>query len=205
MARLIDGIRAPHADLLKTELARTEGLLYRRDTFSGTLDDVICDALLAQREAEIVFSPGFRWGASLPAGQPITWDDVYNATAITYPAAYRVHMSGEAIKAVLEDVADNLFNPDPYYQQGGDMVRTGGLGFTIDVDARIGRRISSLHLVESGAAIDAGKEYVVAGWGSINENTEGPPVWEPLAAYLKDRQVISARAPKNVKFLRAAN
>jgi sulfur-oxidizing protein SoxB len=205
MARLIDGIRAPHADLLKTELARTEGLLYRRDTFSGTLDDVICDALLAQREAEIVFSPGFRWGASLPAGQPITWDDVYNATAITYPSAYRVHMSGEAIKAVLEDVADNLFNPDPYYQQGGDMVRTGGLGFTIDVDARIGRRISSLHLVGSGAAIDAGKEYVVAGWGSINENTEGPPVWEPLAAYLKDRQVISARAPKNVKFLRAAN
>jgi sulfur-oxidizing protein SoxB len=205
MAKLIADVRAPHAGMLKTELARTEGLLYRRDTFSGTFDDVICDALLTGREAEIAFSPGFRWGTSLPAGHPVTWEDVYNATAITYPAAYRVTMSGAMIKTVLEDVADNLFNPDPYYQQGGDMVRTGGLGFAIDVDAPAGRRISGLHLSKSGAALEPGKDYVVAGWGSINENTEGPPVWDLLAAYLKDRKVVTARAPENVKFSRAAN
>ena len=125
--------------MLSTELARTEGLLYRRGTFAGTLDDLICDAVLAQRDAEIAFSPGFRWGATLLPGQPITWEDVYNATAITYPAVYRTAMNGAAIKAILEDVADNLFYPDPYLQQGGDMVRVGGMGFTVNVDARAGR------------------------------------------------------------------
>ena len=122
----------------RTELARTEGLLYRRGTFAGTLDDVICDALLAERDAEIALSPGFRWGGTLIPGEAVTWEDVYNATAITYPAAYRMTMTGETIKAILEDVADNLFNPDPYYQQGGDMVRVGGMGYTINVDAAMG-------------------------------------------------------------------
>ncbi|MBN9262074.1 MAG: thiosulfohydrolase SoxB, partial [Hyphomicrobium sp.] len=122
MARLIDEIRAPHETMLSTELARADRLLYRRGNVAGTLDDLICEALLAERDAEICFSPGFRWGTSLIPGQPITWDDVYNATAMTYPNVYRLPFRGEMIKAILEDVADNLFNPDPYYQQGGDMV-----------------------------------------------------------------------------------
>ena len=129
MAQTIARIRAPHAAMLAMELARTETLLYRRGNFNGTLDDVICAALLEERDAEIAFSPGFRWGTSVLPGEAITWDDVYNATAISYPAVYRTPMRGDTIKTILEDVADNLFNPDPYYQQGGDMVRVGGIGY----------------------------------------------------------------------------
>lgn len=205
MARLIDDIRAPHAAMLSTELGRTEGMLYRRGTFAGTLDDLICDAVLAQRDAEIAFSPGFRWGPTLPAGQPITWEDIYNATAITYPAVYRTKMNGAAIKATLEGVADNLFYPDPYLQQGGDMVRVGGLGFTVHVDRTLGERISDVHLLKSGAAIEAGKEYVVAGWASINEDTEGPPIWDVVAAHVKARAVMPAQAGQTIKFVRAGN
>ena len=150
MARLIDEIRAPHETMLSTELARADRLLYRRGNVAGTLDDLICEALLAERDAEICFSPGFRWGTSLIPGQPITWDDVYNATAMTYPNVYRLPFRGEMIKAILEDVADNLFNPDPYYQQGGDMVRVGGMSFTIDVDAPMGQRISDMRLLRTG-------------------------------------------------------
>ena len=134
MAALIAAIRAPHEKMLGEVVGRTETLLYRRGNFNGTLDDVICDALLAERDAEIALSPGFRWGNSLLPGQDITREDIYNATAITYPAAYRMTMTGARLKEVLEDVADNLFNPDPYYQQGGDMVRVGGLAYTIDVE-----------------------------------------------------------------------
>lgn len=205
MARLIDDIRAPHEAMLSTELGRTEGMLYRRGTFAGTLDDLICDALLAQRDAEIAFSPGFRWGPTLLAGQPITWEDIYNATAITYPAVYRTQMNGAAIKATLEGVADNLFYPDPYLQQGGDMVRVGGLGFTVHVDRALGERISDVHLLKSGAAIEVGKEYVVAGWASINEDTEGPPIWDVVAAHVKARTVMPAQAGQTIKFVRAGN
>lgn len=205
MARLIDDIRAPHEAMLSTELGRTEGMLYRRGTFAGTLDDLICDAVLAQRDAEIAFSPGFRWGPTLLAGQPITWEDIYNATAITYPAVYRTQMNGAAIKATLEGVADNLFYPDPYLQQGGDMVRVGGLGFTVHVDRALGERISDVHLLKSGAAIEVGKEYVVAGWASINEDTEGPPIWDVVAAHVKARTVMPAQAGQTIKFVRAGN
>jgi S-sulfosulfanyl-L-cysteine sulfohydrolase len=205
MARVIAGIRAPHEAMLSAELARTEGLLYRRGTFAGTLDDLICDAVMTQRDAEIAFSPGFRWGPTLLAGQPITWDDVYNATAITYPAVYRVTMTGRAIRETLEGVADNLFYPDPYLQQGGDMVRVGGMGFTVNVDADLGTRISNMHVLRTGAAIDADKAYVVAGWGSINEHTQGPPIWDVVAAHLKGRKVVSAQAARTVRFMRAGN
>jgi sulfur-oxidizing protein SoxB len=205
MSKLIAGIRAPHEAMLSTELARTEGLLYRRGTFAGTLDDLICDAVLAQRDAEIALSPGFRWGPTLLAGQPITWDDVYNATAITYPAVYRMSMTGEQIKATLEGVADNLFYPDPYLQQGGDMVRVGGMGFTVNVDAVLGERITDMCLLRSGAPIEAGKDYVVAGWASVNEGTEGPPIWDVVAAHLKNRTVVSPRASRTVRFVRAGN
>jgi sulfur-oxidizing protein SoxB len=203
MAALVAGIRAPHEAMLGTELARNHGLLYRRDSFAGTFDDVICDALLKAREAEIAFSPGFRWGATLAPGQPITWDDVYNMTAITYPAVYRLKMSGETIKAVLEDVADNLFNPDPYYQQGGDMVRVGGLSYTINVDASIGSRIGNLTLMRTATPLEPAKAYVVAGWGSVNETVEGPPVWDLLGDYLKSQRQVSPQPRQAVKILRA--
>jgi sulfur-oxidizing protein SoxB len=205
MAALVAQIRAPHEAMLSTELARTDGLLYRRGTFAGSLDDLICDAILTQRDAEIALSPGFRWGPSLLAGQPITWEDVYNATAITYPAVYRITMTGAQIKEALEGVADNLFYPDPYLQQGGDMVRVGGMSFTVNVDGVLGQRITNLQHLRSGAAIEAGKEYVVSGWASVNEGTEGPPIWDVVAAHLKSRRVVSAQAPRTVRFVRAGN
>ena len=154
MAAKIRAMRAPHEKMLREVIGRTETLLYRRGNFNGTLDDLICDALLAERDAEIALSPGFRWGTSLLPGQDITREDIYNATAITYPAAYRMTMTGARLKEVLEDVADNLFNPDPYYQQGGDMVRVGGASYTIDIDKPIGSRISDLTLLRTGKPLE---------------------------------------------------
>ena len=203
MAKLVEGIRAPHEAMLKTELARAETLLYRRGNFDGTLDNVICDALLTERDAEISLSPGFRWGTSILPGQSITWDDVYNATAISYPNVYRTPMKGELLQTIIEDVADNLFNPDPYYQQGGDMVRVGGMSYTIDVDKPIGERISNLTLLKTGKAIEPSKEYVVAGWASVNEGTQGPPVWDVVASHLKKKQVIKDIAASSVKVVRS--
>lgn len=202
MAALVREIRAPHESMLATELARTDHLLYRRGNFGGTLDDVICTALMEERDAELSLSPGFRWGASLLPGQAITWDDVYNATAMTYPSVYRIAMRGDAIKAVLEDVADNLFNADPYYQQGGDMVRTGGLGYTIHVDAVMGRRISNMTLLKTGEPIDPARDYSVAGWASVQEGTQGPHVWDVLARYLQRRQVVVPAPLAPVKVVR---
>jgi S-sulfosulfanyl-L-cysteine sulfohydrolase len=203
MRELIASVRAPHEAMLSTELARNHGLLYRRDNFAGTFDDLICDALLSATEAEIALSPGFRWGATLAPGQPITWEDVYNLTAITYPAVYRQTMSGETIKAVLEDVADNLFNPDPYYQQGGDMVRVGGMGYTINVDAPIGSRIGNMTLLRTAAPLEPGRKYVVAGWGSVNENVQGPPIWQLVGNYLTRQRELTPQPRGNVKILRA--
>ncbi len=191
VAALIDTVRAPHLDALTPVLAKTESTLYRRGNFNGTFDDLICDALLAERDAEIALSPGFRWGPTVPAGMDVTREDLFNATAMTYPEAYRLEMTGDMLKAILEDVADNLFNPDPYYQQGGDMVRVGGLGYRIDVSAAMGSRISNMTLLSSGAAIEADRSYVVAGWGSVNEAVEGPPVWDVAEAYLRRKGVVS--------------
>ena len=182
-------------------VGRTETLLYRRGNFNGTLDDLICDALLAERDAEIALSPGFRWGASLLPGHDITREDIYNATAITYPAAYRMTMTGARLKEVLEDVADNLFNPDPYYQQGGDMVRVGGIAYTIDIDKPIGSRISDLTLLRTDQPLEAGKDYVVAGWASVNEGTEGPPIWDVVGNYIRKKRVV---APKETGHVRVA-
>ncbi|KQQ14196.1 thiosulfohydrolase SoxB [Methylobacterium sp. Leaf123] len=191
MAAKIQAIRAPHEAMLTEELGRTESLLYRRGNFNGTLDDMICDALLAEREAEIALSPGFRWGTTLLPGQPITREDVYNATAITYPAAYRMAMTGARLKDVLEDVADNLFNADPYYQQGGDMVRVGGVSYAIDVARPAGQRISDLMLLRTGKPIEAGTSYTVAGWASVNEGTEGPPIWDVVAAHIRRKGTVN--------------
>ncbi len=184
MAETVRDIRAPHEDTLQQVLGEAETLLYRRGNFNGTWDDLICQALMTERDAQIAMSPGFRWGAALLPGQKITVEDVYNQTAITYPEAYRQEMSGERLKMILEDVADNLFNPDPYYQQGGDMVRIGGMGYRIDVSAERGSRISDMTLLETGEPIDPKKTYTVAGWASVNQGVEGPPIYDLLARYI---------------------
>jgi sulfur-oxidizing protein SoxB len=199
VAAKIAAVRMPHMTHLGEVIGRAETLLYRRGNFNGTLDDVICDALLAERNAEIALSPGVRWGASLLPGEAITREDIYNATAITYPAAYRTTLSGARLKEILEDIADNLFNPDPYYQQGGDMVRVGGLDYTIDVAQPMGRRISQLRLLRTGELLDPGRDYVVAGWGSVNEGTQGPPIWDVVASYIAARKVVAPAAGGHVR------
>jgi sulfur-oxidizing protein SoxB len=199
MARMIATVRAPHEAKLSEVVGRTDTLLYRRGNFHGTLDDVICDALIAERDAEIALSPGFRWGGSLLPGQDITREDIYNATAITYPATYHITMNGARLKDILEDVADNLFNPDPYYQQGGDMVRAGGLSYTIDVSAAAGRRISELTLLRTGQPLAADKDYVVAGWASVNEGTEGPPIYDVVTRHVRNRRVVAPRDGTHVR------
>ena len=183
---VIDEQRAPYKDELARVIGKTDGMLYRRGNFNGTWDDVICDALLSQRDAEIALSPGFRWGTSVPAGSDVTVEDLHNATAMTYPAAYRSTMTGETLKLILEDVSDNIFNPDPYYQQGGDMVRVGGMGYRIDVAAEAGSRISEMTHLATGEPIDASREYVVSGWASVNEETEGPAIWDVVEAHFDD-------------------
>ncbi|MFL9827372.1 thiosulfohydrolase SoxB [Rhodoplanes sp. SY1] len=203
MAAAIARHRAPHETMLGEVVGKTATTLYRRGNFNGTLDDVICDALLAERDAEIALSPGFRWGPTLLAGQSITREDVYNATAMTYPAAYRMTMTGARLKEVLEDVADNIFNPDPYLQQGGDMVRVGGLSYTIDVGKPIGSRIGDLVLSRTGQPLAADKEYMVAGWASVNEGTEGPAIWDVVFDHLKKKQTVAPTGASTVKILGA--
>jgi sulfur-oxidizing protein SoxB len=199
MAALVKEIRAPHEATLGTVLARTESLLYRRGNFNGTFDDVICQALLKERDAEIALSPGFRWGASLLPGQDITVEDVHNQTSIAYPAAYRTPMKGAFLREVLEDVADNLFNPDPYLQQGGDMVRVGGLSYAIDVAKPVGQRISDMTLLRTGERIEPEKTYTVAGWASVNEGTEGPPIHEVVTSYLTAAKTIRVEENRRVR------
>lgn len=199
MAAKVKEVRAPHEAMLGEVVGRTETLLYRRGTLNGTLDDVICDALMSEREAEVALSPGFRWGTSLLPGQAITREDIYNATAMTYPAAYRMTMTGARLKEILEDVADNLFNPDPYYQQGGDMVRAGGLAYAIDVAKPIGHRISDLRLLKSGQPLEASRDYTVAGWASVNEGTQGPPIWDVVFAHLAKRQTVAPSEASHVR------
>jgi len=199
MAEAIRKVRAPHEKMLREPIGKAETLLYRRGNFNGTLDDVICEALLSERDAEIALSPGFRWGTSILPGQDITPEDIYNATAITYPASYRMTMTGARLKEILEDVADNLFNPDPYYQQGGDMVRVGGLAYMIDVGKTMGNRISDLKLLRTGKPLEASKEYTVTGWASVNEGTEGPPIWEVVMNHIRKKRVVAPRDSGQVR------
>ncbi|NDV88561.1 thiosulfohydrolase SoxB [Aurantimonas aggregata] len=198
MAAVIDEVRAPYADELQRVIGHTEGLLYRRGNFNGTWDDVICEALLAEQDAEIALSPGFRWGTSLPVDSDITVEDLHTVCAMTYPAVYRNTMSGEMLKTILEDVADNLFNADPYYQQGGDMVRVGGLGFAIDPTRTIGSRITDMTVLKTKAPIEAGRDYVVTGWASVNEGTEGPAIWDVVESYLAKNPTVSPEENRSV-------
>ena len=203
MSAAIAKARAPFAGELARVVGRTETTLYRRGNFNGSFDDLICDALLAERDAEIALSPGFRWGASVLPGEAITVEDIHNATAITYPQVYRMSMTGERLKEILEDVADNLFNPDPYYQQGGDMVRCGGLGYTIDIGKPAGQRISALTHLKSGAPVEPAKQYVVAGWASVNQDVHGPPVWELVEKYVAGQKTVRVAPNASVKIVGA--
>ena len=199
MTRLIDAQRAPYIDQLTEVIGETEGTLYRRGNFNGTWDDLICDALMSERDAQIALSPGVRWGPSLIPGDKITREDIWNVTSMSYGEAYRNEMTGEFLKVVLEDVADNIFNPDPYYQQGGDMVRTGGLGYRIDVRAEQGNRISEMVLLETGEPIDPAATYVVAGWASVNEGTEGPMIWDVVENHIRKLGTVSLEPNTSVK------
>ena len=191
MQSLIDKARAPYAAKLAEPLAVTEGLLYRRGNFNGTFDQLILEGLMAVKDAEIAFSPGFRWGTSLLPGQPILMEHLMDQTAITYPYTTVTEMTGGTIRTILEDVCDNLFNPDPYYQQGGDMVRVGGLTYACDPNAKMGDRISDMTL--KGKPVEASKKYKVAGWAPVSEAAKqagGEPIWDVMAKYLKDRKVV---------------
>ncbi|WP_332777523.1 thiosulfohydrolase SoxB [Polaromonas sp.] len=190
MTALIDKVRSPYSAKLSEKLAVTEGTLYRRGNFNGTFDQLILDALMEVRGADIAFSPGFRWGTSLLPGQAITREHVMDQTAITYPWTTLSDMRGDMIKTILEDVGDNLFNPDPYYQQGGDMVRVGGLSYQLDPNAKMGSRIQNMRL--KGQLIAADKTYKVAGWAPVAEASKnaGPPVWDVVESYLKAQKVI---------------
>jgi sulfur-oxidizing protein SoxB len=183
MQTLIDRTRVPFETPDSEKIATADRLLYRRGNFSGTMDQLICDALRGELNAEIALSPGFRWGTSVPAGQPVTMEDVLAETAITYPETYVQSMTGSQLKDILEDVCDNLFNADPYYQQGGDMVRVGGMAYTCSPNEAVGHRISGLKL-DNGRMIEAGKNYKVAGWASVNEQ-KGIPVWDVFASHLR--------------------
>ncbi|SEO52403.1 sulfate thiol esterase SoxB [Salinihabitans flavidus] len=203
VTRLIDEQRAPFIDQLTEVIGKTDTLLYRRGNFNGTWDDLICQALIEERDADIAMSPGVRWGPSVLPGQDITREDIWNVTSMSYGEAYRTEMTGEFLKVVLEDVGDNLFNPDPYYQQGGDMVRVGGLGYRIDINKPQGERISDLTLLRTGEAIDPSRSYVVAGWASVNEGTEGPPIWDVVEAYIRRKGTVSLEPNNSVKVVGA--
>ncbi len=185
MAALIDAERAPYKADLETVVGTTDSLLYRRGNFQGTWDDLICQAVISERDTDIAMSPGVRWGASLMPGDNITREDIHSVCSMTYGQVYRTEMTGETIHTILEDVADNIFNADPYYQQGGDMVRIGGMAFACDVSKPIGQRITNMVHLKSGETLDAAKTYMVGGWGSVNEGTEGPMIWDVIESHLK--------------------
>ena len=203
MAALIDRERAPYIDQLSEVIGQSESLLYRRGNFNGTWDDLICQALIEEREADISMSPGVRWGPSILPGQDITREDIWNVTSMSYGKVYRTEMTGEFIHIILEDVADNLFNPDPYYQQGGDMVRIGGMGYRIDINKPQGERITELTLLKTGEKIDPSKNYVVAGWASVNENTEGPQVWDLVENYIRRNGIVKVNPNNSVQVIGA--
>jgi len=188
MDAYIKKVRAPHEAQLNRPLAVTEDLLYRRGNFNGTWDQIICDALMEVKGADASFSPGVRWGTSILPGEAITYERMMDQMALTYPATTLNEFSGTQIKDILEDVADNIFNPDPYYQQGGDMVRVGGIQYTINPNKKIGKRITEMTL--KGKLVDPNKHYKLAGWASVNEGVTGTPIWDVVEEYLRNKKVI---------------
>jgi len=203
ITKLIDEQRAPYEADLGKVIGQADGLLYRRGNFNGSWDDLICQALIEEREADISMSPGVRWGPSILPGQDITREDIWNVTSMTYPNAYRTEMTGEFIHVILEDVADNLFNVDPYYQQGGDMVRIGGMGYKIDINKKQGERITDMVLLKTGEKIDPAKTYTVAGWASVNEGTEGPAIWDVVENYISRKGTVEVKENTSVSVVGA--
>ncbi|MES9906113.1 MAG: thiosulfohydrolase SoxB [Sedimenticola sp.] len=200
MQAYIDGVRAPYKEQLEEKLAVAGETLYRRGNFNGTFDQVICDALRTVNDAQVSFSPGFRWGTSVLPGQTITMDNVMDQTCITYPETYRREMSGADIKVILEDVSDNLFNADPYRQQGGDMVRVGGLDYVCEPTATFGNRVTEMTL-DNGAKVEANKKYTVAGWATVNSKAPGRPIWDVVADYLRDQKQVKLKKINTPKLI----
>jgi len=201
MAAKIDEVRKPYESELNRVIGKTDSMLYRRGNFNGTWDDLICDAMIEERDAELSFSPGFRWGTTLLPGDNITIDDLYTQTAMSYPEVYRLEFTGARIKEILEDVCDNLFNADPFFQQGGDMVRVGGMGYTCKPTESMGSRINDMTFLATGEPIDPAKNYVVAGWASVNEGVEGPPIYELVEKYISKQDVVSVQTNNAVKVM----
>jgi sulfur-oxidizing protein SoxB len=204
MQKYIDDVRSPYLETLQQPLGVADSLLYRRGNFNGSFDQVICDALREVKGAQIALSPGFRWGTSVLPGDTITMENVLDQTCITYPETYARDMSGEQLKAILEDVADNLFNSDPYYQQGGDMVRVGGLDYAIDPKGAAGKRISQMQL-DDGTPIDASKNYKVAGWATVGSQSPGAPIWDVVAEYMLAQKTIGFDKLNSPKILNTKN
>jgi sulfur-oxidizing protein SoxB len=202
MAALIERLRAPYAQFSE-KLASCDQLLYRRGNFIGPMDQVICDALRQALDVQIALSPGFRWGTTMLANQSITREDVLAETAISYPETYVQDMTGNALKAIMEDVADNLFNPDPYLQQGGDMVRVGGMDYACAPNETAGNRISDMTL-DDGTPIEAGKTYRVAGWASVNPQN-GEPVSSVVEKYLGANKTLTVKRANRVTLKGVAN
>jgi S-sulfosulfanyl-L-cysteine sulfohydrolase len=194
MKKYIEDVRAPFKSELERSIATTDHLLFRRGNFNGSFDQVICDALREVNDAQVSMSPGFRWGTSVLAGDHIKFDDLATQTAMTYPETYRKEVTGKELKAILEDVADNLFNKDPFYQQGGDMVRTGGISYTINPIKTIGHRITDMRLT-SGEIIHPSKKYTLSGWATVGHKSPGKPIWDVTETYLKNVKHIG----KNLK------
>jgi len=199
MKKAIDLVRAPYENELNRVIGKTETMLYRRGNFNGTWDDLICKGMMEERDAELSFSPGFRWGATLLPGDNITIEDLYNQTSMSYPSVYRLEFSGHQIKEILEDVCDNLFNPDPFFQQGGDMVRVGGLGYSCNPKKTMGNRITDMTLLSSGEPIKSNRNYVVAGWASVNEDVEGPAIYDLMESYISNQKSVSIHKNQAVK------
>jgi S-sulfosulfanyl-L-cysteine sulfohydrolase len=199
MAGYIDGVRAPYKAKLAEKLAVTEGLLYRRGTYNGTWDQLLVEALIAEKDADLAFSPGFRWGSTLLPGDAITFEHLMDQTAITYGQSTLNELTGAQVKEILEDVADNAFNPDPYRQQGGDMVRVGGMTYACNQDGAMGARISDMRL--AGRPMEASKRYKVAGWAPVAEGATGEPVWEVAARYLRAKRSIAPLAPNRPRLV----
>jgi sulfur-oxidizing protein SoxB len=201
MTKLIKKIRSPYEKECNRIIGKTDNLLYRRGNFNGSWDDVICDAIMQERDTEISLSPGFRWGTTLLPGQNITIDDIYSQTSMNYPEVYRIEMTGKTIKDLLEDVCDNIFNPDPFFQQGGDMVRVGGLSYTCNPKNKIGNRINNLRIISSDIPLESNQKYVVGGWGSVNKNVKGPAIYNLLENFISEKKVIKASRRETVKIV----
>ena len=200
MAQYIEDVRKPYIATLSEELAVADQVLYRRGNFNGTFDQIICDALRTVGDAQISLSPGFRWGTTVLPGQTITMDHVMDQTCITYPETYVREMKGSVIKDILEDVADNLFNNDPYYQQGGDMVRVGGLDYTMKPTAKFNARVTDM-VLDDGTKVEANKTYSVAGWATVGSQSPGAPICDVVAEYLRSEKVAKVKKLNTPKII----